>query len=560
MSGWLLDDKTIITRSDYLALITTLYQHLKIGPVSISEFSSRHGLSPGSLQQIIKHANVVVSEESNPSDGLEIHYLDHDRNFIFTQAYEDLLHGELKPILQQAQTKLDIDPRSLRGSPPKSLVTRACNELAIQAANGIKGTFHVFPNSITFTPDSYQLERRRILLEELKIGSVKYLPYDAINLMEVDDCSVREIVQIGCGDQALALNSGALSRVFFDRLKLDTADGIKNKGFAVVSLDDTISQEADAKMVRRLVQDSLKTDLEFGLLHDTFVSVRLRVELLQSVESNAVKAALDSWANAREPRLPAAVFRLEQFDELGLSAAVTQALLDSKTRKKVEDLFKKHYQRLDDMAVTNFAQFWTDRVTSKIRLHEEGAKAMQDPKLREDLFSILSQHITSNLLPESVKKAEGKQLIQGTRIIEQVKELSSSIERIKVQTSAPEIQFRDISVALRTLEKNLKFGQLSDERLAERKAQSCKDLARSVKKDDDGPKLFLTLLVLLLAKNGPGLVHATGKFAPRLLKQLSSVLEEGTLVTLRSWKDAAKAGNMAPEVKTEMRRIAEDSV
>jgi hypothetical protein len=88
------------------------------------------------------------------------------------------------------------------------------------------------------------------------------------------------------------------------------------------------------------------------------------------------------------------------------------------------------------------------------------------------------------------------------------------------------------------------------------------DMARRMQKQkkSDGPLLFLTLVVFLFAKHNAGVVYATGKFAPKLLKQLKTVLDAEQYAQLEVWKEAAKAGTLSAEDRDAMKQMIEARV
>jgi hypothetical protein len=84
------------------------------------------------------------------------------------------------------------------------------------------------------------------------------------------------------------------------------------------------------------------------------------------------------------------------------------------------------------------------------------------------------------------------------------------------------------------------------------------DMLRRFKKQkaSDGPVLFLTLVVVLFAKQHDGVVYATGKFAPKLLKLLKGKLEDEQYEQVERWKEAAKTNSLTAEDKAAMAKMA----
>jgi hypothetical protein len=85
------------------------------------------------------------------------------------------------------------------------------------------------------------------------------------------------------------------------------------------------------------------------------------------------------------------------------------------------------------------------------------------------------------------------------------------------------------------------------------------DMLRRLQKQkaSDGPVLFLMLVIVLFAKRYDGVVYATGKFAPKLLKQLKGNMTEEQYQTVEKWKEAAKTSSLTAEDRADMVRMAE---
>lgn len=123
----------------------------------------------------------------------------------------------------------------------------------------------------------------------------------------------------------------------------------------------------------------------------------------------------------------------------------------------------------------------------------------------------------------------------------------------------------DVSALISSLDK---FGKkqsidaVADLSLESSKATMLNDMARRMQKQkkSDGPLLFLTLVVFLFAKHNAGVVYATGKYAPKLMKQLRSVLDAEQYSQLEAWKEAARAGSLRAEDRDGMKKMVEAGI
>lgn len=72
--------------------------------------------------------------------------------------------------------------------------------------------------------------------------------------------------------------------------------------------------------------------------------------------------------------------------------------------------------------------------------------------------------------------------------------------------------------------------------------------------------LFLYLVVILHATNYPGIVYATGKYAPKLMKMLKEKVSEEDMGRLEAWKEGAKTGRVGAEGRAGIRGMAEGAI
>jgi hypothetical protein len=73
----------------------------------------------------------------------------------------------------------------------------------------------------------------------------------------------------------------------------------------------------------------------------------------------------------------------------------------------------------------------------------------------------------------------------------------------------------------------------------------------------DAPLMFLSLVLVLFSRNHPGVIYATGKFAPKLLKQLKAQLSSEDYEEAERLKELAKTGKLAKDDRDRMVHMAE---
>jgi hypothetical protein len=217
-------------------------------------------------------------------------------------------------------------------------------------------------------------------------------------------------------------------------------------------------------------------------------------------------------------------------------------------KKVVEEHFWNEIATLESQNDAEFSTFWVDRVLARTGNYTEGLKSISDTKLQEQLSELLSGYLSKELLPDAITKARSQGLICSRRTRKNIQKLESALKSSKPNATA-------IVAALEKFSKKQGVQDLDTTSLEKIKETLVADLVRKMQKQSDGPGLFLLLILVLFAQHSSGVVYATGKFAPKLLKQLKSSLNEEQYDLLETWKDKAKAGSLTAEDKESMRQL-----
>lgn len=219
------------------------------------------------------------------------------------------------------------------------------------------------------------------------------------------------------------------------------------------------------------------------------------------------------------------------------------------------DFALSYWQEMDKLEAQNqidFSKFWSERVLSKTHNYDQPLKAVEDTKLHDQLADLLSTHLQKELLVDAVAKARSQGHITARRTRANIRKLETVLKGGKL----------DLTGVLSAIEKfSSKQGvpEAEPTRLEEAKATLVHDMVRRMHKPKtDGPLLFLTLIIVLFARHYPGVLYATGKFAPKLLKQLKSKLSVDAYEQLDKWKELAKSGALTTEDREAMIRMAEE--
>lgn len=252
---------------------------------------------------------------------------------------------------------------------------------------------------------------------------------------------------------------------------------------------------------------------------------------------------------------------------LDLPSPLLPILLRCSCDGGAKNTFNATLAQLEASSDAAFASAWRDRVATRVDLYAAGAAAVDDPKLRTQLSEVLRAYVAGELVPEAVARSETKGLVRSARAKRNVKKLLAALQE-QQQGQQPQGDDAGLGAALGSLRKfaaKMEVAPLVAEEGAERKEGFVRGMVEGMRKDGDAPRLFLTLVVVLWARRAEGVVYATGKFAPKVLKLLKSgggegeALGEEVLARLEALKDMVKAGTVGDEEKEEMRKMAAEA-
>lgn len=213
---------------------------------------------------------------------------------------------------------------------------------------------------------------------------------------------------------------------------------------------------------------------------------------------------------------------------------------------------KEYWDEISNLELKNeeeFAEFWMERVESRACVYTQGLKGVEDAKLQSQLSELLCTYLLKEVIPDSLARARAQGLIRSRKTRKNIKKLESILGQGPMDLST-------VVSAIRKFGKKQAISGLEENAISESMKTQVNDMIRKMHKQANGPLLFLTLVIVLLAKHQHRLVYATGKFAPKLMKQLKPSMKPEDYEQLEKWKDLAKAGTLTNEDKEQMRAMA----
>ena len=222
------------------------------------------------------------------------------------------------------------------------------------------------------------------------------------------------------------------------------------------------------------------------------------------------------------------------------------------TEKALEEQFWNKITQFEVENEAAFSTFWTERATSRVTVYNDGLSGVEDQRLRDQLTELFAQYVQKELIPDVLSKARSRGHVLSRKSRKNTQKLETALQADGLDVPA-------ILSSIDKFSRKQSIPSMDTTAMEAAKQTMMSDMVRRMQKQkkSDGPLLFLTLVVLLLARHGSGIVYATGKFAPKLLKQLKPVVGAEQYAALEKWKDAAKSGSLNADDREEMKKMAE---
>jgi len=176
---------------------------------------------------------------------------------------------------------------------------------------------------------------------------------------------------------------------------------------------------------------------------------------------------------------------------------------------------------------THFIKSWSSRVAREVRVYIEGLRSLVKSPLHDDCMALLFDYLVA-LIPKLLRAAKNDVHKDGGSGVPS--DLDERVEALEKQVKSAG-SLDSLLAHLRSFDRSLKIATPDTSASNETKQSRLRELCETLQKDENGPRLFLSLVVILwsTAPGVQGIVYITGKFSPRLLRLLAERADQGEL-------------------------------
>ncbi|KAF3040366.1 hypothetical protein E8E12_009517 [Didymella heteroderae] len=543
------DGRQIITKSQRDAIDQELEAGVIYGLVSKDEFARKHQLSYSSLDLLIDMSEIQILEVEG---------------YLYSTSYDMTATGTIADLLRDHIQDLEIlvlKSTDVPGNPPTWFIHRTVDSLLEDPEFAGKIHVHGLPSGVRCTPVQLIKQNHDDVIDSLQSGKIAYVD---LHEFQRDNPTIYATVKetkthlentlgIELVD-AFAISDAWISNFSKECVSSMARDGDVDFGQPVIAnFPDSIYHFILDK-VEQAIRDLSPGTHRAGdtlLSEDSFS--RHRNILLDLVRADAAS----QWQRRKEDSTVDDKYSLSTtFYQILEDNPVLQNLIKERAlEREFDEAFSARISELEKQNELDFADFWTDRVVTRITIYLEGLATVDDEKLQDQLSELLAQYIQKDLVPDSLSKATSQGLMTSRKTRKNVHRLESVLS-----TGRPDVPA--LTSSLDKFQKKQSIDAPTASALDSSKASMLGDMARRMQKQrkSDGPLLFLTLVVFLFARHNTGIVYATGKFAPKLLRHLKPKLNTEQYAQLEAWKEAARAGTLSAEDRDGMKKMVEAGV
>ncbi|KAF4541391.1 Purine biosynthesis protein purh [Lasiodiplodia theobromae] len=499
------------------------------------------------------------------------------KSIIFSPPFLDGLVADAQAAAEAAQQS--GVPESI---PPDGVLPTAFLQLIVdRLGSDFRGRVAATEGTVEFIPISYLERLRDDKLDELVNGTTPFCSLQwFVDLMPEqypDISSAERYVNSQHPRRIFIFFDTAVSKKWHDKAIGDLLHTLADKSIINISdpfqdLSPDAARSAAAKAHAEIIA-IVRTDNECTVVSEGLFPYLIGMDLFLAIQDafNArVRAHAEHlWSNSHqlpEAELTGGLGDLNTVlapaaQELQLPPPLLPILVRCGCDGGAKAAFNETLTQLEAEADAALAAFWADRVAARFELHAVATTetAIADAKVRAQLLDLLRDYAAKELVPDAVARAEAKGLVRSARARRNVKKLLAVLKEPSSSAQIGEQGLAAVQASLQKFAAKMDVPPVAD--VQARKEAYVRDMVRDMQKDADAPRLFLKLMVALWAKRADGVVYATGKFAPKLLKLLSKGAGDGGLgeeqvARLEALKDAVKEGSAGDAEKAEMRKMA----
>ncbi|KAL7275295.1 hypothetical protein RUND412_001776 [Rhizina undulata] len=538
--GWgRIGASTIVTTGEYKRLEEALRDSLENAVVLVSDFCRCEEID---LELFRKLLSSAVGEAG-------WHWIGHDKGWVSSVPFYEAKEQEVERLLEDCSRPIAISELLPHAGLPAPFLLKVVSGLI--KSQVLKGT----TDGTSYVPDVYIKEKQDLLVEELNRNGV--IAAAVLQKAGVDEpeAFVREKAPT-----ARLLDSNFITSDFVAHVESLVIGNVEQSGWSNVKDPDLRLTTADEKALRKVI---LKDLPELSEVEDRIISKSLESTLVYRALQFSAQQAESLYKRKTKDGNNTAV--LKQQDLLKYltttNSSIAPTIISSFMNKiypQASEKFTTHVSGLITADIKAAKQSFVETHYARLLVHHSAMKDIRDPSLKTKLALVLWGYVQESFYGVAIEKLEAaleKDDDFDPRCLQKIK------EALKKNPKKPEENLEELFAALTASFEELDMVLPSTDMINAKKSSMLQDMnSKILQKSKDASLLLLLTLVIIHATKRSGVLKISGKYVPKLLRELQKAgdITEAVAETLASVKDAIVAQkDISDEQAASLRRMGE---
>ncbi|KAF3162098.1 hypothetical protein TWF132_009836 [Orbilia oligospora] len=527
---WGLNGREIIPKQPFAHLENTLRTHLASRVVTVITYSREENITIEFLKKLVGY----LEREWD----LKVYWL--GERYIYSQKFLEGVVEGVRDDVKDTETPVEFEELTVvkEGNWPVEFGQKVLGTVGKEYAYGTW-------TGGTFVPSIYKTHRRDEVVDILKNEGI--IAVKAVKRGYIDKPD--EFLKKRVGEVSL-LKEHYVTKEWLERVTKTAEKELEDNGVTNVrELASKLTPEEQLNVQELFRKKQTRKLLEHG---SCLITRELLDELLKSCFGYAKEEAEKTWA-ATEKGRPIALTSITSWRSL--SAFLTkddrllQAASDSIAQSflpKVSASYSDRIGELREMANTAARVQFVDKVYLRFVINRAAIEKIQDAgvqgKLAQDLMIYYQKMIVDGLTKLRDRVADTQSQRMNERIEDAISTVTNvfSSDDIKPIAGLHVIQ-QELESLMKDIGVNRSAGEEFDASVKSKMEEMRNELRVQLEKASDLSLMLLVVLILLFSEHEGGILRATGKYAPKILKQLRHRLTDSDYEFLNYVKGAVIA-------------------
>ncbi|KAK6330939.1 hypothetical protein TWF718_003133 [Orbilia javanica] len=526
---WGVNGREIIPKQLFANLENTLRTHLVSKVITVITYSREEDITIEFLKKLVGY----VEREWD----VQVCWL--GERYIYSQKFLEGVVEGIKEDIKDEETPVEFEGLKVvkEGNWPAEFGQKVLGRIGKEDVDGVW-------MGGTFVPLVYKTRRQNDVVDALKRDGVIEVKAVKRGYIDKPDVFLKETV-----GEVVLFKEHYVTKEWLEGIEKAAEKEVDDTGVVnVKELANKLTPEEQLNVQELFRKKQTRKLLEHGGL---LVTRELLDKLLKTSLGYAKEEAEKAWAAAEKGKsmaLTSGISWRSLSTFLAKEDRVPQAASDSIAQNilsKVSSSYSDRVGELREMANAAARVYFVDKVYLRFVINCAAIEKIQDAGVQEKLAQDLMIYYQKIVMDGLTKLQDRVADTQSQRMNERIEDAISTVTNVfSSDDNKPIAGLNVIQQELESLMKYVGVNRRTEEfeaSVKDKMEEMRRELRAQLEKASDLSLMLLVVLILLFSEHEGGILRATGKYAPKILKQLRHKLTDADYEFLNSVKGAVIA-------------------